>query len=322
METKKDYYEVLGVNKNADDTAIKKAYRKLAKKYHPDTNQGNADAEKKFKEVNEAYGVLGDKEKRKLYDQYGHMAFEAGFDPEQMKRAQEQARYGNPFGNGHYQYYSSGGPQNGYQEFHFEGSDMDDIMDELFGNAFHGSKGFQRKERSVKGKNIETEVPISFEEAVFGCDKRFTLESGDGSRQSLEVHIPAGIADGQSVRLKGKGQQGYHGENGDLLIKVKVGKKYGYERKGQDVYTTVKIPYTTAVLGGETKIHTLYGDVLCKIRPGTQSGSKIRLKGKGIVAMNNPIVHGDEYAEVQIEVPTKLNAAAREKLQEYERACG
>lgn len=293
MEPKKDYYEVLGVNKNADDAAIKKAYRKLAKKYHPDTNQGNADAEKKFKEVNEAYDVLGDKEKRKLYDQYGQD-----------------------------QYYSSGGPQSGYQEFHFEGSDMDDIMDELFGNAFRGSKGFQRKERSVKGKNIETEVPISFEEAVFGCDKRFTLESGDGSRQSLEVHIPAGIADGQSVRLKGKGQQGYHGENGDLLIKVKVGKKYGYERKGQDVYTTVKIPYTTAVFGGETKIHTLYGDVLCKIRPGTQSGSKIRLKGKGIVAMNNPIVHGDEYAEVQIEVPTKLNVAAREKLQEYERACG
>lgn len=293
MEPKKDYYEVLGVNKNADDAAIKKAYRKLAKKYHPDTNQGNADAEKKFKEVNEAYDVLGDKEKRKLYDQYGQD-----------------------------QYYSSGGPQSGYQEFHFEGSDMDDIMDELFGNAFRGSKGFQRKERSVKGKNIETEVPISFKEAVFGCDKRFTLESGDGSRQSLEVHIPAGIADGQSVRLKGKGQQGYHGENGDLLIKVKVGKKYGYERKGQDVYTTVKIPYTTAVFGGETKIHTLYGDVLCKIRPGTQSGSKIRLKGKGIVAMNNPIVHGDEYAEVQIEVPTKLNAAAREKLQEYERACG
>lgn len=298
MEPKKDYYEVLGVNKNADDAAIKKAYRKLAKKYHPDTNQGNADAEKKFKEVNEAYDVLGDKERRKLYDQYGQ----------------------NPYGQD--QYYSSGGPQSGYQEFHFEGSDMDDIMDELFGNAFRGSKGFQRKERSVKGKNIETEVPISFEEAVFGCDKRFTLESGDGSRQSLEVHIPAGIADGQSVRLKGKGQQGYHGENGDLLIKVKVGKKYGYERKGQDVYTTVKIPYTTAVFGGETKIHTLYGDVLCKIRPGTQSGSKIRLKGKGIVAMNNPIVHGDEYAEVQIEVPTKLNVAAREKLQEYERACG
>lgn len=298
MEPKKDYYEVLGVNKNADDAAIKKAYRKLAKKYHPDTNQGNADAEKKFKEVNEAYDVLGDKEKRKLYDQYGQ----------------------DPYGQD--QYYSSGGPQSGYQEFHFEGSDMDDIMDELFGNAFRGSKGFQRKERSVKGKNIETEVPISFEEAVFGCDKRFTLESGDGSRQSLEVHIPAGIADGQSVRLKGKGQQGYHGENGDLLIKVKVGKKYGYERKRQDVYTTVKIPYTTAVFGGETKIHTLYGDVLCKIRPGTQSGSKIRLKGKGIVAMNNPIVHGDEYAEVQIEVPTKLNVAAREKLQEYERACG
>ncbi len=125
-----------------------------------------------------------------------------------------------------------------------------------------------------RGQNIETEVPISFEEAVFGCDKRFTLSSSDGKSQNFEVHIPAGIANGQSVRLKGKGQKGYNGKDGDLLIKVKVGEKSGYERKGQDVYTTVKIPYTTAVLGGEIKIHTLYGDVVCKIKPGTQSGAK------------------------------------------------
>ena len=136
------------------------------------------------------------------------------------------------------------------------------------------------------------------------------------------MHIPAGIANGQSVRLKGKGQKGYNGKDGDLLIKVKVGEKSGYERKGQDVYTTVKIPYTTAVLGGEIKIHTLYGDVVCKIKPGTQSGAKIRLKGKGVAAMNNPTVHGDEYAQVQIEVPTHLSQTAKEKLQEYKKVSG
>lgn len=183
-----------------------------------------------------------------------------------------------------------------------------------FGSGFGGV-------HEERGQNIETEVPISFEEAVFGCDKRFTLSSSDGKSQNFEVHIPAGIANGQSVRLKGKGQKGYNGKDGDLLIKVKVGEKSGYERKGQDVYTTVKIPYTTAVLGGEIKIHTLYGDVVCKIKPGTQSGAKIRLKGKGVAAMNNPTVHGDEYAQVQIEVPTHLSQTAKEKLQEYARAC-
>ena len=272
MILKRDYYEVLGVNKNADAATIKRAYRKLAKKYHPDSNEGNASAAEHFKEVNEAYDVLSDEKKRKLYDQFGHAAFEEG-----------AGNYGN----------AQGSP---------------------FGSGFGGV-------HEERGQNIETEVPISFEEAVFGCDKRFTLSSSDGKSQNFEVHIPAGIANGQSVRLKGKGQKGYNGKDGDLLIKVKVGEKSGYERKGQDVYTTVKIPYTTAVLGGEIKIHTLYGDVVCKIKPGTQSGAKIRLKGKGVAAMNNPAVHGDEYAQVQIEVPTHLSQTAKEKLQEYARAC-
>ena len=307
MAAKRDFYEVLGIDKNADEATIKKAYRKLAKKYHPDMNKGNPNAEKIFQEVTEAYEVLGDPKKRKLYDEYGPISLEAGFDPEKMK----QAQYGNPFGNGgFYQSYSSGEPGSGYQEFHFDGSsDMDDILDKLFGKkgGFHGTGGFGGRSgfgstgefgsgfggvHEKRGQNIETEVPISFEEAVFGCDKRFTLSSSDGKSQNFEVHIPAGIANGQSVRLKGKGQKGYNGKDGDLLIKVKVGEKSGYERKGQDVYTTVKIPYTTAVLGGEIKIHTLYGDVVCKIKPGTQSGAKIRLKGKGVAAMNNPAVHG------------------------------
>ena len=303
MAAKRDFYEVLGIDKNADEATIKKAYRKLAKKYHPDMNKGNPNAEKIFQEVTEAYEVLGDPKKRKLYDEYGPISLEAGFDPEKMK----QAQYGNPFGNGgFYQSYSSGEPGSGYQEFHFDGSsDMDDILDKLFGKkgGFHGTGGFGGRSgfgstgefgsgfggvHEERGQNIETEVPISFEEAVFGCDKRFTLSSSDGKSQNFEVHIPAGIANGQSVRLKGKGQKGYNGKDGDLLIKVKVGEKSGYERKGQDVYTTVKIPYTTAVLGGEIKIHTLYGDVVCKIKPGTQSGAKIRLKGKGQQVCHRP----------------------------------
>ena len=250
MAAKRDFYEVLGIDKNADEATIKKAYRKLAKKYHPDMNKGNPNAEKIFQEVTEAYEVLGDPKKRKLYDEYGPISLEAGFDPEKMK----QAQYGNPFGNGgFYQSYSSGEPGSGYQEFHFDGSsDMDDILDKLFGKkgGFHGTGGFGGRSgfgssgefgsgfggvHEERGQNIETEVPISFEEAVFGCDKRFTLSSSDGRSQNFEVHIPAGIANGQSVRLKGKGQKGYNGKDGDLLIKVKVGEKSGYERKGQDV---------------------------------------------------------------------------------------
>lgn len=219
MAAKRDFYEVLGIDKNADEATIKKAYRKLAKKYHPDMNKGNPNAEKIFQEVTEAYEVLGDPKKRKLYDEYGPISLEAGFDPEKMK----QAQYGNPFGNGgFYQSYSSGEPGNGYQEFHFDGSsDMDDILDKLFGKkgGFHGTGGFGGRSgfgstgefgsgfggvHEERGQNIETEVPISFEEAVFGCDKRFTLSSSDGKSQNFEVHIPAGIANGQSVRLKGK----------------------------------------------------------------------------------------------------------------------
>ena len=208
MAAKRDFYEVLGIDKNADEATIKKAYRKLAKKYHPDMNKGNPNAEKIFQEVTEAYEVLGDPKKRKLYDEYGPISLEAGFDPEKMK----QAQYGNPFGNGgFYQSYSSGEPGSGYQEFHFDGSsDMDDILDKLFGKkgGFHGTGGFGGRSgfgstgefgsgfggvHEERGQNIETEVPISFEEAVFGCDKRFTLSSSDGKSQNFEVHIPAGI---------------------------------------------------------------------------------------------------------------------------------
>ena len=167
-------------------------------------------------------------------------------------------------------------------------------MSDMFGDMF-GSM-FQRK-----GEDLHAEITVSFDEAAFGCDKIITLQDESGMRHTLQVRIPAGIDDGKSIRLRGKGSAGVRGgESGDLLIKVKVMEKAGFERRGLDIYTTVKIPFTTAVFGGEAIVSTLNGKVVCKIREGTQSGTKIRLRGKGIVSMNNPNVHGDQYVTVQI----------------------
>lgn len=312
MSAKRDYYEVLGVPRTADEATIKKAYRKLAKKYHPDTNADNRDAEEKFKEVTEAYEVLGDKEKRKLYNQYGHVAFQEGFDP---NRAQD---FDGSF------YRSGDGMQ-----FHFEGANfggMDDIFDQFFGSAFHGRRGTHQSgygNGRYQGSDLNADIRVSFEEAAFGCDKMVTLSDADGrTAHTLKVHIPAGIDSGKTVRLKGKGNPGINGgAPGDLLLRVQVQDKPGFERKGLDVYTTARIPFTTAALGGQARVHTLYGDVECKIREGTQSGSKIRLRNKGIVSMNNAKVHGDQYVTVEIDVPKHLSENAKEKLREYMRAC-
>lgn len=165
---------------------------------------------------------------------------------------------------------------------------------------------------------MTADIGVTFEEAAFGCSKRISFENGQS--QSLEVKIPAGIADGQSIRLKGKGYAGSGGaQAGDLLLKVHVAEKPGYERKGMDVYTTENIPYTTAVLGGNVVFHTLYGDVQCKVPAGTQSGSKIRLKKKGIVSMKDSSVYGDAYVTIQIAVPKNLSALERQKLQELQK---
>ena len=168
-------------------------------------------------------------------------------------------------------------------------------------------------------------MTVGFDEAAFGCDKVIRLQdpsNPNGSVQSLQVHIPAGIDTGKSVRLRGKGMPGINGgEAGDLLLKVTVAGKPGYERKGMDVYTTVRVPFITAVLGGETVVRTLYGDVICKIKEGTQSGSKIRLRGKGIVSMKDSSVHGDQYVTVEVDVPRHLSPAAKQKLKEFEAAC-
>ena len=328
MAKKRDYYEVLGLNKRADQNAIKKAYRKLAKKYHPDTNAGNADAEEKFKEVTEAYNVLSDEEKRKLYDQFGHAAFDgsmgnAGNGDTYGSRAYGSGAYGGGFGaNGTWR---ARGTDGGYQEFHFEGDagNMDDIFEQFFGNGFHGQRtSYGQGAFRSRGSDLHAEVTVGFDDAAFGSKKVIRLQSENGTVQSLEVKIPAGIEDGKTIRLRGKGNPGNGGgAAGDLLLKVHVCEKPGFTRKGRDVYTTLLVPFTTAVFGGEVPIRTIDGNVVCKIKPGTQSGTKIRLKGKGIVAMNQPSVRGDQYVEVEIEVPKNLSAEAKQKLKEFERIC-
>lgn len=299
MGTKRDYYEILGVEKTADENTIKKAYRKLAKKYHPDTNTGNAVAEEKFKEATEAYAVLSDPEKRKQYDQFGHE-----------------------------------NPEGGFREYHFEDGDIDDILKNIFGGGLggfyeegfhndHFHSGFGRHSFRQDGANLHARIEVGFDEAVFGCEKVIRLTGDDGVQRSLQVRIPAGIDTGKTIRLRGKGMEGSGGGRpGDLLLKVTVGKRAGFERKEMDVYTMARIPFTTAVLGGEAVVPTLYGNVMCKIQPGTQSGTRIRLRGKGIVSMKNKDVRGDQYVTIQIDVPRGLSEEAKEKLKEFDRLCG
>ncbi|HJA92785.1 MAG TPA: molecular chaperone DnaJ [Candidatus Eisenbergiella merdipullorum] len=215
---------------------------------------------------------------------------------------------GNRYGSG--QGFGSGFYQNGFGGFADGGYDDD---------GFYGGFGGAQ----AKGANLRAEVSVSFDEAAFGCDKVIRLQREDGSIQSLQVHIPAGIESGKTIRLRGKGAPGAGGtEAGDLLLKVNVGQKPGFERKGMDVYSVVSIPFTTAVFGGEVTVPTISGSVICKIKEGTQSGSRIRLRGKGIVSMSDPNVHGDQYVTVQIQVPTNLSREAKQKLKEYEEACG
>ena len=337
MAEKRDYYEVLGISKDATEDQLKKAYRKLAKENHPDLHPGDKECEARFKEINEAYEVLSDADKRAKYDRFGH----AAFDPSQG--------YGGQGGFGGFGGFGGGanGSNGSYQEYHFSGDDMDDILKNMFGgfgnrsshgfgdfgssfggssDGFHqgfgtGRGGFGGFGGSRDGADLNADVTVSFDEAAFGCEKRISLSdaNGIGKTHTLQVKIPAGIDTGKSIRLRGKGQPGAGGgQPGDLILKIHVMPKTGFERKGQDVYTILNIPFTTAVLGGEAVVHTLYGDVMCRIKEGTQSGTKIRLKGKGIVSMKDPSVRGDQYAEVRIQVPRNLSRESKARLQAYE----
>ncbi len=295
----KDYYKTLGVERNADEETIKKAYRKLARQFHPDVNKGDKKAEERFKEINEAYEVLGDQEKRKMYDRLGsdyQRYQQAGGDP----RAYNWAQWFNQAGQG-----QAGG------NVRIEDLDLGDLFAQFFGET----GGFQRT-RS-RPRDLEQPVTITLAEAYHGTTR---ILSKDG--EEIEVKIPAGVKTGSKVRVRGQGLRNNRGEAGDLYLIVEVAPDATYERRDDDLYRDVKIDAFTAMLGGEVKVPTLGGDVMVKVPAGTSSGSRIRLRGKGMPRLAARGEHGDLYLRVMITVPTDLTEEERQALHKMARRRG
>lgn len=307
---KPEYYSVLGVSKNALADEIKKAYRKLARKYHPDFNKDDKKAEDKFKEVSEAYAVLSNPEARQKYDQFGHAGgpgFEgfdfSGFD------------FGNMSGN-----FSGGG-----RTYSGGGFDLGDIFGSLFGGS-RGSRpkssrfsGFDNEAQAPKGQSIKYMMQIDFLQAALGTTSKITL-SGGNSQKTITVKIPAGIDNGQTIRLKEKGQPSpYGGPPGDLLIEMKVKPHPEFSRNGNDIEITKKISFATAALGGTTKVPTLDGkSVKITVPSGTQGGQILRIKGKGINKANGK--GGDILCKIQIAIPKGLDDKSKELIKKLEKA--
>ena len=358
-EQKRDYYEVLGVDKSADEAAIKKAYRALAKKYHPDMNPGDAEAEKKFKEASEAYAILSDPEKKRQYDQFGHAAFDQG----------------------------AGG--NGFGGFDFSGTDFSDIFGDIFGDFFGGRRTARDNSGPAKGSNIRTSVRITFEEAVFGTEKEieltvkeecktchgsgakpgttpqtcskcggkgqvvFTQQSFFGTVRNVQacpdcqgkgkvikekctdchgtgyvpmkkrfaVSIPAGIDNGQCKRLSGQGEPGVNGgPRGDVLVEVIVGRHPIFQRQETNIFSTVPVSFAVAALGGDVVIDTVDGKVIYEVKAGTQTDTRVRLKGKGVPSLRNKDVRGDHYVTLVVQVPDKLSKEAKDLLKKFDEA--
>jgi DnaJ-class molecular chaperone len=317
----KDYYQTLGVSKTSSDKEIKQAFRKLARKFHPDVNPGDKSAESKFKEINEAYEVLGDPDKRRKYD-------ELGANWRMYEQAQQQGQPwpgagGFDAGQGAWNIHM-GGP-GGYRTMSQE------EMHELFGNedpfsdffrTFFGGAGREggrqrtgRGSRSQKGRDIEHEVELTLEEAFHGATRRISIKQG-GHARSVDVRIPVGVRDGSRVRAAGEGESGANGgAAGDLYLRVRLRPHPVFERKGNDLHTKVAIPLTTAVLGGEAQVPTITGSVRLKIPETTQSGQVFRLKGHGMPAVGRPEDRGDLYASAEVQLPRALT---REQRQHYE----
>ncbi|MBO7720379.1 DnaJ domain-containing protein [Candidatus Saccharibacteria bacterium] len=301
--TKRDYYEVLGVSKNASDDEIKKAYRKLAVKYHPDKNPGDKEAEEKFKEISEAHEVLSDKQKRARYDQFGHAGVNGA----------SGGAYGNPFGGGNP--FGQGGNFNfNGQEFHFDfgGGGLDDILGNLFGFGGAGRR------RQARGADYRTQVTVDFKEAIFGTTKSLSVEG-----KSLKVKIPAGIDDGMSIRLKGRGGPAPEGipgaEKGDLYVLVRVKPHKSLTREGTLILSEEKISMVDAALGCEVEVETVDGPVTMKVPAGTQSGTPFKLSGHG-VPFRADGDRGPHIVTIIVETPKNLSRKQRELLEQFKNA--
>ncbi len=291
MTNYKDYYAILGVGRDADQKEIKRVYRKLARQLHPDVNPGDKASEDRFKEINEAYEVLGDEQKRKQYDQLGS----------QYQQWQQMGGQGNvPWED----LFRQAGGQNAQYEFS-GGDNFFDILNSFFSGGMGGARTQTRTRPAAaqRGRDIEQEVTISLEEAYRGARRDFNR-----SGRRLSVAIPRGARTGSRVRVSGKGESGYTGgAPGDLYLVVTVADDPVYERNGDDLTREWPLDLYTAVLGGEVDVQTLGGKVRLKVPPGTQSGQKFRLTGRGMPRLGQPDSHGDLYVRMMVQVPRQLN---------------
>lgn len=298
--TTQDYYKLLGVSKSATPDEISKAFKKLARKYHPDVNPGDKAAEEKFKEINEAYEVLKDPEKRKLYDQFGH-------DYENAQHFQQR-----PGGGGGFTF-------NGQN---MGGGDFSDIFENLFGGGGGGSRGFSGfdgfggfQQRPKRGRDVEAELPLTLLEALKGGKRKVTLKMPDGPK-TLEINVPAGVRDGAKLRLSGQGDPSPSGgPAGDLFLRVRYLPNDHFKVDGTNLQSEVDLTPWQAVLGAKVKVPTLEGDVELNIPPGTSSGRKFRLKGKG---MGSPAQRGDLFVKTRIVVPQTLTPEEKELWEKLE----
>lgn len=305
----KDYYKILGVDKKASQDEIKKAYRKLAVKYHPDKNPANKEAEEKFKEIGEANEVLSDPEKRKLYDQLGSnwkQYRDAGYDP---STAGGRARYSQGAPGGQYYYEFEGDPS----EFFGDGSSgFSDFFESLFGRGtrqgkgFSGTGGFSGFGADIPGNDLAGEITISLQEAYTGTERIIDLGG-----EKIKLKIKPGAYSGLKLRAKGKGEKGQGGKAGNLYITINVSPHPVYERKGNDLHMNMPVDLFTALLGGEMEIQTLSGRINMKIPEGTQNGKQFRLKGKGMPVYGKSS-YGDLYVKIQVNLPDKLTPEQKE----------
>lgn len=293
-----DYYKVLGLNKNATIDDIKKAYRKLARKYHPDLNPNNPDAQKTFQQINEANEVLSDPEKRKKYDQYGENWKHA----EQFEQARQQQGYNQQGGN-----YSGGFEGFGGRDFggYGGGGGFSDFFEQMFGGMGGQRSGSNTK---FKGSDLQAEMNMSLMDAYTTRQEVITINN-----KKVRITIPAGVEDGQVIKLKGYGNKGVNGgPDGDLYITFRINNNTKFKRLGNDLYTTVSIPLYTAVLGGEEIIDTLSGKIKLKIAPETQNNTQIRVKGKGFPVYKKDGQFGDLYVTYDVKIPTNLSEKQKE----------
>lgn len=293
-----DYYKILGLEKSASADDIKKAYRKLARKYHPDMNPNDKEAEKKFKEINEANEVLSNAENRAKYDKYG----ENWKHGEEYERAQQQQR----------QQYSGGGFSGG--DFGGGGEDFSDFFQSMFGGA---GGGFGRSSRGsasgkFKGQDVSAELTLSLRDAAKTHQQTFDING-----KKVRITIPAGVYDGQQIKLKGHGNPGANGgPNGDLYITFNIAEDKDFKREGDNLRSSVEIDLYTAVLGGDVTIHTLDGSVNLKVKPETQNGTTVRLKGKGFPVYKKDGQFGDLYVTYTVKIPTNLTEKQKELFQQ------